>query len=230
MSQNAVLIGGSYGVGAELARMLLAGGYSLQLFSRTQPQEPALIPHWFPFNAENADNLVVPNQISAFAYLPGSIHLKPFTSFKESDFLNDLQVNFLQLIPILQKCYPSLKASGNASVTLFSTVAVQTGMPFHTSVASAKGAVEGLARALAAEWAPNVRVNVVAPSLTNTPLAEKLLNSDAKIDNASQRHPLKRIGQPADIAAAAYYLLSNQSGWITGQVISVDGGMSSLKV
>ena len=110
---------------------------------------------------------------------------------------------------------------------LFSTVAVQTGMAFHASIAAAKGAVEGLTRSLAAEFAPKIRVNAVAPSLTNTPLAEKLLNAEAKLKSAEERHPLKKIGTPTDIANAVQYLL--EANWVTGQIISVDGGMSALR-
>jgi len=230
MNKHAVLIGGSYGIGAELARMLLKAEYTLQIFSRSQPKDPALLPHWSPFDAEHPESFSVPEHISAFAYLPGSIQLKPFSSLKEIDFLHEMQINFLHAATLLQKCAAALKASGNASVVLFSSVAAQQGMPFHTSIAAAKGAVEGFARALAAEWAPTVRVNVVAPSLTHTPLADKLLNSDAKKEQAAQRHPLKRFGEPADIASAAFYLLSHQSTWTTGQVMHVDGGMSTIKV
>jgi NAD(P)-dependent dehydrogenase (short-subunit alcohol dehydrogenase family) len=112
---------------------------------------------------------------------------------------------------------------------LFSTVAVSTGMPFHASIAAAKGAVEGLTRSLAAELSPKIRVNCIAPSLTETPLAEKLLNTPEKQEASAKRHPLQRIGQPADIAEMACFLLSGLSGWMTGQVLHVDGGMSTLK-
>ena len=124
---------------------------------------------------------------------------------------------------------PRLKKSENASIVLFSTVAVQTGLPFHTQVSASKGAIEGLARSLAAEYAPAIRVNCIAPSLTDTPLAASLLNTDQKKEVNALRHPLKRIGTTADIANMAAFLLSEKAGWITGQILHVDGGMSSLK-
>ncbi len=124
---------------------------------------------------------------------------------------------------------PRLKKVENSSIVLFSTVAVQTGLPFHTQVAASKGAIEGLTKALAAELAPKVRVNCIAPSLTNTPLAASLLNTDQKVEANAQRHPLKRIGSTEDIANMAMFLLSDKASWITGQILHVDGGMSSIK-
>ncbi|NBR83602.1 MAG: SDR family oxidoreductase, partial [Flavobacteriia bacterium] len=129
----------------------------------------------------------------------------------------------------IQKALPALKKGSNPSVVLFSTVAVQTGMPFHSGIASAKGAVEGLVRSLAAEYAPHIRFNAIAPSLVDTPLAEGLLNNEKKRENSALRHPLKRIGSAAELAEAAAYLMSDRSSWITGQIICVDGGMSSLR-
>jgi len=134
-------------------------------------------------------------------------------------------------VRFLQACQPRLKGpdGGPASVVLFSTVAVGQGMPMHASVAAAKGAVEGLMRSLAAEWAPKVRVNAIAPALIDTPLAAKLLSSPDKREAFAARYPLKRIGEPADVAALARFLLSAESGWMTGQVFGVDGGMSTLR-
>lgn len=162
-------------------------------------------------------------------YAPGTINLKPFGQLKEADFRADWEINVLGLIVALKKYQQSLLAEG-ASVVAFSTVAVQTGMPFHTSVAAAKGALEGLVRSLAAEWAPKIRVNAIAPSLTDTPLAVRLLRNEKQVEAATERHPLKRIGKATDIAAAAAFLLSEESSWITGQVLAVDGGLSALKV
>jgi NAD(P)-dependent dehydrogenase (short-subunit alcohol dehydrogenase family) len=123
---------------------------------------------------------------------------------------------------------PQLQASATASVVAFSTVAVKMGMPFHTSVSGAKGAIEGFARAFAAEFAPKIRMNVIAPSLTDTPLADKFLNNDVKREKSAERHPLKKVGTPEEIASAAAYLLSEDSSWISGQIFHIDGGMSSL--
>mgnify|MGYP000155808720 CR=1 FL=1 len=133
----------------------------------------------------------------------------------------------MKILKLVQK---QLKKSNQASVVLFSTVAVQQGMPFHASVAAAKGAVEGLTRSLAAEWAPKIRVNCIAPSLTDTPLAGRLLATPEKKEAAGNRHPLKRVGTAEELGNIATFLLSENSSWITGQVIGVDGGLSALKV
>jgi NAD(P)-dependent dehydrogenase (short-subunit alcohol dehydrogenase family) len=162
-------------------------------------------------------------------YCPGTINLKPFHRLKEEDFLHDFKVNHLGAVKVIQQALKALKKSENASIVLFSTVAVQTGLTFHSSVASAKGAIEGLARALAAELTPSIRVNVVAPSLTDTPLADRLLSSDDKKKANAERHPLKSLGTADDMANAAKFLLTEESRWMTGQVISVDGGMGSLR-
>lgn len=149
---------------------------------------------------------------------------------KPATFQEDMEVNFMGLVKTVHGLLPKLKASKQASLVFFSTVAVKVGMPFHTSVAAAKGAIEGFAKALAAEYAPSFRVNVIAPSLTDTPLAEKLLSSDDKKEKMGDRHPLKRVGTTKDIAQAANYLLSDNSSWVTGQIIGVDGGMSTLNI
>jgi NAD(P)-dependent dehydrogenase (short-subunit alcohol dehydrogenase family) len=148
---------------------------------------------------------------------------------KEEDFLADFKVNHIGAVKVIQQSLKALKKSENASIVLFSTVAVQTGLSFHSSVASAKGAIEGLGKALAAELAPTIRVNVIAPSLTDTPLAERLLSSDDKKKANADRHPLKSIGTAEDMANTARFLLGDDSRWMTGQVIAVDGGMGSLR-
>jgi len=175
-------------------------------------------------------DLDLPEVIDGLVYCPGSINLKPFSMLKPEAFLEDLQVNFLSFIQILKDVYPKLKASKKASVVVFSTVAVKIGMPFHTSVAAAKGALEGFSKSLAAEWAPIIRVNIIAPSLTDTPLAKRLLGNDKKKEKMDERHPLKRVGEVEDIANMATFLLSEKSSWITGQVLGVDGGMSTLNL
>jgi NAD(P)-dependent dehydrogenase (short-subunit alcohol dehydrogenase family) len=168
--------------------------------------------------------------IDGLVYAPGTINLKPFRSLKKPQFQADLEVNLLGAIDLIQWALKGLQSATHPAVLFFSTVAVQQGMPFHASIAAAKGAVEGLTRSLAAEWAPKIRVNAIAPSLTDTPLADRLLNSDAKREAAAKRHPLQRVGTPQDLATAALYLLSEDASWITGQIIPVDGGMSSLKI
>jgi NAD(P)-dependent dehydrogenase (short-subunit alcohol dehydrogenase family) len=171
---------------------------------------------------------VIDTRFDGIVYFPGSINLKPFRSLKLEDFQSDFTIHVLGAVNVL-KTYQSNLNEG-ASVVLISSVAATTGMPFHASVAAVKAALEGFARSLAAEWAPKIRVNVVAPSLTITPMAEKLTNSPEKIEAGAQRHPLKRLGNPCDLSNAITFLLGEESAWMTGQVLAVDGGMGKLKV
>jgi NAD(P)-dependent dehydrogenase (short-subunit alcohol dehydrogenase family) len=163
-------------------------------------------------------------------YCPGTINLKPFGRLTDEDFQNELEVNFLGAVRAIRLAHPALKKSGKASLVLFSTVAVQTGLPFHASISGAKGAVEGLVRSLAAEFSPTIRVNGLALSLTDTPLASNLLGSDEKRKASEERHPLKRVGDSSEVAAAATFLLGEDSGFITGQILQIDGGISTLKL
>ncbi len=155
--------------------------------------------------------------------------MKPFHRLTEEDFLHDFRINCLGAAAAIQAALPSLKEAPSASVVLFSTVAVSQGMAFHASVSAAKGAVEGLALALAAELAPKIRVNVIAPSLTDTPLAGTLLNSDSKREVSAKRHPLQQIGDPGDVAELAAFLLSGAAKFMTGQILRPDGGLSSVR-
>jgi NAD(P)-dependent dehydrogenase (short-subunit alcohol dehydrogenase family) len=143
--------------------------------------------------------------------------------------MQDYNLQVVGAIKSIQAVLPKLKASNGASIVLFSTVAVQLGLNFHSQVAASKGAIEGLTRALSAELAPSIRVNCIAPSLTDTPLAASLLNSEQKMEANAQRHPLKRVGTVQDISEMACFLLSNKTSWITGQVLHVDGGMGNIK-
>ena len=168
----------------------------------------------------------LPEQISGLVYFPGTINLKPFRGLKPEQFAEEMNINFFGAVKIIQ--WALKKMDENSSIVLFSTVAVQKGMRFHASIASAKGAVEGLTRSLAAELAPKIRVNAIAPSLTNTKLSKKLTISENKIQSSNERHPLKRIGEPKDIAEMTTFLLSERSKWITGQILGVDGGLSAV--
>jgi NAD(P)-dependent dehydrogenase (short-subunit alcohol dehydrogenase family) len=170
--------------------------------------------------------------IDGLAYCVGSIRLKPFARLEDKDIISDFELNALGAFHAVKAAMPALKASGqaNASVVLFSTVAVQQGFPSHVSVAMAKGAVEGLTRSLAAELAPKIRVNAIAPSLTRTPLAEFLTKNEASAQAIAAMHPLQRLGEADDVAALATFLLGAESGWITGQVMGIDGGRSTLRV
>ncbi len=174
------------------------------------------------------DEAVLPNELAGLAYCPGSIDLKPFRSIKPEDLRAAFELNVVGAFRCAQQCSERLKRVPGSGIVFFSTVAVQRGMAFHASVASAKGAVEGLTRSLAAELAPTVRVNCIAPSLTRTSLAEKLLSSPEREKASAERHPLKRVGEPEEIAAMAAFLLSDDARWITGQVLGVDGGMSAI--
>jgi 3-oxoacyl-[acyl-carrier protein] reductase len=232
MSKRTIAIAGATsGIGLELCNMLLDEGNEIISFSRSQENLPPGVSHQFAdWSRADAAPLQWPEKLDGAVYMPGSILLKPFHRLTVAEWEQEMQLNLMGAVRFLQAAYPALKASGNASVVLMSTVAVQTGMPFHASVAAAKGAVEGLARALAAEWAPAIRVNAVAPSLTDTPLAAKLLASPEKREASSKRHPLQRTGTATEIAASIKFLLGADAGWMTGQIIRPDGGMSSLKL
>jgi NAD(P)-dependent dehydrogenase (short-subunit alcohol dehydrogenase family) len=229
---NIVIIGASSGIGAALAHQLIAEGHyvygTYHTTSITQPGFAAMRQLNVVEDSLDADFL--PEVIDGLVYCPGAVHLKPFLRFKPEDFISDYQLQLVGAVKVIQACVPKLKNASSASVVLFSTVAVQTGFNFHSVVASSKGAVEGLIRSLAAEFAPKIRFNGIAPSITETPLTASLLNTEEKREANAQRHPLKRIGKAEDIATLTAFLLSEKSSWITGQVWSVDGGMSALKV
>jgi len=229
MATRVLLIGGNSGIGLETARLLQARGVSIVAAARTPgPLEELDIPVQ-PFDATNPGQLELPPELHGLVYFPGSINLKPFHRLTREDFLRDYEVNLLGAVAALQCALTSLKAVPAASIVLFSTVAVAQGLPFHASIASAKGAVEGLASSLAAELAPKIRVNVIAPSLTATPLAAPLINSESKLEAAAKRHPLQQIGDSKDVAELVAYLLSARSKFLTGQVLRPDGGLSSVR-
>ncbi len=231
MRKNILLIGGSHGIGFEIA-LKLYNDHNIFIASRTSENLGNLEVTHIPYDAstDEIDTAELPDKLDGFVYCPGSINLKPFKMLSPDAFQEDMQINFMFLVKIMHSILPQLKNSNQASLIFFSTVAVKVGMPFHTSVAAAKGAIEGFAKALAAEYAPKFRVNVIAPSLTDTPLAERLLGNEKKREKMDERHPLKRVGEAEDIANIAKFLLSDDSSWITGQVLGVDGGMSTLNV
>ncbi len=229
-SRNYLIVGGSKGIGASLAEYLSFDNdvYYIARSEGNTAIEATYISCDVSHEALPLDQL--PDTLHGLAFMPGTIRLKPFRSLKPEEITEDFQRNVLDAASVLKQCYRALKKAGNASVVLFSTVAVQQGMPFHASVAMAKGAIEGLGRSLAAEWAPDIRVNVIAPSITDTPLAAPILSSDERKEKSALRHPLKKIGQPEDIARTAEFLLSEKSSWISGQILGVDGGLSTLRV
>ncbi len=231
MKKNILLIGGSHGIGFEIA-LKLYREHSIFIASRTSENLGNLEVTHIPYDAstDEIDTTKLPEQLDGFVYCPGSINLKPFKALSPSIFMEDMHINFLFLVKILHSILPKLLNSEQASLVFFSTVAVKVGMPYHTSIAAAKGAIEGFAKAFAAEYAPKFRVNVIAPSLTDTPLAKRLLGNEKKREKMDERHPLKRVGEAEDIANIASFLLSDESSWITGQVLGVDGGISTLNV
>lgn len=229
--KNILLIGGSYGIGLAIAQELQKDN-NIFVASRTNEFISDLRINHIPFDAltDTLDLSNLPEVIDGLVYCPGSINLRPFKALKIDAFENDLNINFISLVKVIQTVLPNLTASQQASIVLFSSVAVTMGMPFHTSVSASKGAIEGFAKALAAEYAPKIRVNVIAPSLTDTPLATKFLNSDEKKEKSASRNPMKKVGSTQDIAQMASFLLSDKSNWISGQIFHVDGGMSTLLV
>lgn len=229
---NILIIGASSGIGAALAKQLISENHQVYGTFNKTVASVAGFTLLSPLNVldENPDFGFLPDVLDGLVYCPGAVVLKPFPRIKPEDFLADYQLQLIGATKVIQASLPKLKNASHASVVLFSTVAVQTGFSFHTLVASSKGAVEGFAKALAAELAPKIRVNCIAPSITDTPLAAALLSTEEKKEASAQRHPLKKIGKPEDLANLAAFLLSEKSSWITGQVLHADGGISTLKV
>ena len=233
MMSTYVIAGGSRGIGLDLVRSLADSATGIEVWSRS-PDELAVSPTVRHIPCDFTDPAPLPEPPEAIAgavYCPGTVNLKSFRALSEEDFRRDWELNLLGAVRFLKAVGPRMAGvDGNpASVVLFSTVAVGQGMAMHSSVAAAKGAVEGLVRSLAAEWAPKVRVNAVAPALVDTPLVERMLSTPEKRAAMDARYPLKRVGTPSDAAAAARFLLSADSGWITGQVIGLDGGLSTVR-
>jgi len=227
--KTVLVIGGSSGIGKSIVDQLSLEGHLVYSSYFENERSSSQSIQYFHHNALGDNDFdLLPEQLDGLVYCPGSINLMPFKRISPEAFAQDFDLQVLGAIRIIQKILPRLKVSGNASIVLFSTVAVQQGFNYHAQVATSKGALEGLTKSLAAEFAPYIRVNAIAPSLTDTALVSKLLNSDQKRMANAERHPLKRIGHVDDIANAACFLLSTNSSWITGQILHVDGGKSSI--
>ena len=231
--KNYVIIGGSSGIGAALTKILASQGNKVYTtFNKTEnfTATAGVVYHQLNVLEDELNLNFVPDTIDGLVYCPGSINLKPFKRIKPSAFVDDFNLQVVGAIKVIQGLSDRMKSSKDPSIVLFSTVAVSTGYNFHTQVATSKGAIEGLSKSLAAEFAPKIRVNCVAPSLTDTPLALKLLSTEEKKQANADRHPLKKIGTANNVAEMAAFLLSDKASWISGQVLHVDGGMSSLRV
>jgi NAD(P)-dependent dehydrogenase (short-subunit alcohol dehydrogenase family) len=228
--KNILIVGGSSGIGKASVELLSKNNKVWATYN-IHPIESTENSSFHQLNVldETIDVSFLPEQIDGIVYCPGAINLKPFARIKTADFLADYELQVLGAIKIIQAVLPKMKNSASASIVLFSTVAVQAGFNFHSIVSASKGAIEGLTRALSAELAPKIRVNCIAPSITDTALAAGLLNTAEKIEANAQRHPLKKIGKAEDIANAVAFLISEQSAWMTGQVVKIDGGMSVIK-
>ena len=229
--KNYLVIGGSSGIGKEITELLSKENIVFSTSRNELNESNENIRHIkYDVLEDELDPGLLPNQIDGFVYCPGTINLRPFRSLKLETFRSDLELNLIGAIKTLQIILPRLQQSPSSSIIFYSTVAVKTGMPFHSSVSSSKSALEGLTKSLAAEFAPKIRVNCIAPSIVNTPLANKFLNTEDKIEKAAARHPLNKIGTAKEIAQLTQYLLDDKSKWITGQIINIDGGISSIKV
>ena len=229
MNKNFCFAGASSQIAIETAKLLRQeNNYVIGLSNKSK------IEAYDEFHQVNNYNFgtfpKIENQLNGLVYFPGTINLKPFHRLSEKDFENDMQINAMGAAACIQAYLPNLKESASASVVLISTVAVQVGMPFHASIAMSKGAIEGLTRSLAAEFSPHIRVNCIAPSLLETPLGEKFINTLDKYEASVKRNPLKKIGKASDIANMVEFLLSEKSSWITGQILAVDGGINSIKL
>jgi len=223
-----LVVGGSKGIGHSILKEMLDKRECVNI-SRTSPEEDhSNLTHYNCDILE--DELPDLENIGQIIYCPGSITLKPIGSLKESHFVNDFNINVIGAVKVIQKYSSLIKNDVNASIVLFSTVAVKQGMPFHSSIAVAKAGVEALSKSLAAELAPKIRVNCIAPSITDTPLASGLLKNEKSVENIKQKHPLKKILNASEVASLACYLVSSAASGITGQTIGVDSGLSTLRI
>ena len=223
-----VIVGGSKGIGEAIVASLVNDNIVVNI-SRSAPLQPhANLTH---YNCDIlTDELPDLEEVDTLIYCPGSINLKPISRLKLSDFRDDFEINVIGAVKTIQKYLPKLKNGTHPSILLFSTVAAKLGMPYHASVAAAKSAVEGLAKSLGAELAPTIRVNAIAPTVTETDLASKLLRNEKMIENITERHPLKKFLKPNEVADLATFLVSEKANSISGQIFELDCGIVSFKI
>lgn len=226
-----LIIGSSSQIGNEVIEELAQNNLEIITISRSQEKPIHSMQHiCHDVTNEKLDLPSLSQPIKGILYLPGTMSLKPFKNLKMIDFESDLNINFLSMVRCLEKYLPNLEQSGSGSIVLISSVAAQLGLSYHSSISASKGAIEGFARAMAAELSPKIRVNVVAPSICDTPLAKPILDRPNQKEMSASRHPLHRIGSATDIAKMIKFLLTDDSSWITGQIFHVDGGLSTLRI
>jgi len=224
-----VIIGGSKGIGKAIVIALLSFYDEIINISRTAPEESH--PNVIHYSCDILkDELPEIDIADGLVYCPGSINLKPINRLTVDDFKNDFEINVIGAVRAIQKYLPALKSGKQPSIVLFSTVAAKLGMPFHASVAASKSAVEGLTKSLGAELAPAIRVNAIAPTVTHTELASKLLRNERMIENMKERHPLKKHLKPEEVAGMAAFLLSDKAASLSGQIFEMDCGIVSFKL
>lgn len=231
-NRNYLIVGASSGIGLEITNQLLDFGANLYTVSRRElPIEIAeKVQKHFALDVTTEFEITnLPDVLDGVVYCPGNINLKPFLRLKSNDFINDFNLNVVGAVRVLGQSINSLLKSENASVIMYSSIAAGVGMNFHSVTSSVKSAIEGFTKSMAAEYAPKIRFNTISPTLTDTNLAKSLLNTDDKRKNMADRNPMKRVGSANDIANMSLFLLSHQSSYITGQIISVDGGASNIK-
>ncbi|NNC50341.1 MAG: SDR family oxidoreductase [Flaviramulus sp.] len=223
-----IVIGGSKGIGNAIIKKLLKHSKVINI-SRTSPEENhANLTH---YNCDvTKEELPEIDTADGLIYCPGSINLKPISRLSIEDFKDDFEINVLGAVKAIQKYLPNLKNTNNPAILLFSTVAAKLGMPFHASIATSKAGVEGLVKSLGAELAPTIRINAIAPTVTNTQLASKLLRNDKMVENITERHPLKKFLNPEEVADMAEFLISNKSASMSGQIFEMDCGIVSFKI
>lgn len=228
--RRVLVIGGSKGIGKAIVASQLSLGNKVINISRTKPEIFHDNLEHFHCDVLTEELPTIHKSIDSLVYCPGSINLKPIKGLKLTDFREDFEINVMGAVKSIQFYLDKLKSGESPSVLLFSTVAVKLGMPYHSSIAASKGAIEGLVKSLGAEWAPNIRINAIAPSIAETELSAKLLRNESMKEKIVDRHPLKRILSPTEIASFAAFLLSAEAQSFSGQIFEMDNGIVSFKI